>query len=402
MHGSMIDTQLGSGGKGASVRLFMNISAFAMMFMMVCIAFLSMVGMFVTGWALYGWLLRGDMKYAEHWSAEERRALNAFESALRFDNNTLTELGEMYEHWVEAGEKVPAENSFAWAMRRDICTLPHAKKWNTMLREFVAAPADVTENRLKEETVYSLPHIAAEMGHWEAMKVFVARGYQVNKATKLGNTLLSVVLCNMSSLPQEEIFAVAEWLVSQGAEVKADVMLYEAVSAADDEGATLEWLLEHGMPLEICSQGERTWLPVEQCVSDNVAMDVFVRLVNEGRINVNDTRSSATYLQLAAVSGDLEVVEQLLALGADTELLAEHGTGKTAVAQLLDMLAIQETVANGDEELQKLRLLLKHKAQPQPLPDKWVCQALKDKTEALLLEFEPTPQEKQNHTFPES
>ena len=76
----------------------MNISAFAMMFMMTCIIFASAAGLFVTGWAMYGWLLRGEVKYAEHWSAEERSALNAFDSALKFDNNTLTNLGEMYQH----------------------------------------------------------------------------------------------------------------------------------------------------------------------------------------------------------------------------------------------------------------------------------------------------------------
>lgn len=385
-------------------RVFLNVAAYTMMFMFATVILLMACVMLFDGISTYGWLLRGEMRYAPHWQESDKLAMNAFAYAIRFDNDKYTVESDMYNAWLENGQEEPPTDTMDWVLMRDKHTLPHARRAADSLREWVQSDAATAALILRDsETPCTLPHDAAEMGQWAAMRVFVEKGFPVNQTDADGYSLLSLVLSNMESKPQQEVFSEAEWLLSKGAEVKVDLKLYEAVILADDGAATLEWLLAHGLPLDVCRKNKHSWLPLEQCVEEDVAMPVFERLVKEGRININDQRSSMTYLQLAAMAGKLSVLKMLLSLGAEVDLLpaseAQYAPEKrTPLALVLDMLAIQEAEEHGKEELQKLRLLFEHKAAPAPLPADWQCDALKQKTQEIFREFGYTPEQQPTDT----
>lgn len=373
------------------LRTFLCIAAYGMMFTYTML-FLVMASLLaVNVWGNYGWLLRGDLVFAPHWTAPQREAWQQLEHAIRFDNDTFTDIQGLYnDDLVNAVDS----GSFAGAMRRDTHTMPHARKADDALRNFVQAPEESTGRLLseKDSDLQALVFASAEMAQWPAMRFFVEKGFPVNHALDSGYTLLSNVLSNMQSRPTAEVLAQADWLRSKGAEVRAASALWEAVALSDDEVATLEWLLQHGMPIELWqNEGKHLCLPLEVCVTHGVALPVFERLSKEEKLNVNDTRAHATYLQLASENEELKAMQCLLALGAKPDLLPAAPDSDdyklTPLALLLQSLAAYESTEEAEEALAGVRLLLQHGASPQPLHDNWACPQLHEAVLKLLEEF---------------
>ena len=129
-------------------------------------------------------------------------------------------------------------------------------------------------------------------------------------------------------------------------------------------------------------------------MQNSVALPVFERLVKEGRLNVNERRGSATYLQRAAMNEQLQAVELLLKLGADVSAVSESPAATLEKYTPVDILLyhLSEHIQGSDAEktLSALRILLQHGAVPgEVLPelDKWEDEALQQQVEALLREF---------------
>jgi len=373
------------------LRTFLCIAAYGMMFTYTLLLLVMALLHAINVWGNYGWLLRGELVFAPHWSAPQRAAMQQLEHAVRFDNDTFTDIQGLYCD--ELGNALDPE-SFAGAMRRDSYTMPHARKADDALRNFVLAPEESAGRLLKEKDsdLQALVFASAEMAQWAAMQLFVEKGFPVNQALPSGYTLLSNVLSNMQSRPTAEVLAQADWLRSKGAEVRADCALWESVALADDESATLEWLLQHGMPLELWQNaGKHLCLPLDVCVTHGVALPIFERLSKEEKLNVNDTRAHATYLQLAAENQELKAMQCLLALGAKPDLLPAAPDSDdyklTPLALLLQSLAVYESPDEAEEALAGVRLLLQHGASSQPLHDDWACPQLHEAVLNLLEEF---------------
>ncbi len=373
------------------LRSFLCIAAYGMMLMLGILILSSGLGMAVTGWKLYGWLLRGEPEFAEHWNESQKRAFTSLEQAIRYDNSCFTDYTSLFR-----GSDMDEDadyKSLSWAVKRDTHTMPHAKKADDSLRELVKLSR---EEAAKHPSLQTLAFAAAEMGQWAAMQILVELGMPASTKNEHDETLLSVVLSNMTSRPQAEVFEVAEWLLAHGAEITPGVALYESVALANDgqEEATLEWLLAHGLTLDIWKNGEQTFLPLEVCMQNSVALPVFERLVKEGRLKVNERRGSATYLQRAAMNEQLQAVELLLKLGADVSAVSESPAATlekyTPVDILLYHLSEHIQGSEAEKTLSALRLLLQHGAVPgEVLPelDKWEDKALQQQVEALLREF---------------
>ena len=371
------------------LRSFLCIAAYGMMLMLGILILGSGLGMAVTGWQLYGWLLRGEPEFAEHWNESQKSAFISLEQAIRYDNSCFTDYTSLFRGTDEDADY----KSLSWAVKRDTHTMPHAKKADDGLRELVKLSR---EEAAKHPSLQTLAFAAAEMGQWAAMQILVDLGLPASTKNAQEETLLSVVLSNMTSRPQAEVFEVAEWLLAHGAEITPGVALYESVALANEgqEEATLEWLLAHGLTLDIWKNGEQTFLPLEVCMQNSVALPAFERLVKEGRLNVNERRGSATYLQRAAMNEQLQAVELLLKLGADVSAVSESPAATLEKYTPVDILLyhLSEHIQGSDAEktLSALRLLLQHGAVPgEVLPelDKWEDKALQQQVEALLREF---------------
>ena len=73
------------------LRSFLCIAAYGMMLMLGILILSSGLGMAVTGWQLYGWLLRGEPEFAEHWNESQKSAFTSLEHAIRYDNSCFTD-----------------------------------------------------------------------------------------------------------------------------------------------------------------------------------------------------------------------------------------------------------------------------------------------------------------------
>ncbi len=375
------------------LRTFLCVAGYSMMLMVGVLILSSWLSMAVNACQLYGWLLRSEPEYAPHWSAEQRKALAALEHAIRFDNECFADYSAMYRDVVAGSKDEPDSGSLQWALERDRHTMPHARLADDKLRSLVQLPAEKVGGA---PALSELAFASAEMGQWDAMQVLVDKGLDVNAKNPGDDTLLSTVLSNMKSRPQAEVFAAAEWLLARGAEVKPCCALENAVSLADDECATLEWLLAHGLQPELWEFADSCFLPLDICAQGSVALPVFERLAKEGVLNVNDSRASATYLQRAALHVQPQAIALLLQLGADSALVSESPATtaeKLAPADIL-LLGLSESTdaEESSEALEALRLLLQHGAKPgKLLPEldasSWANAEVQQKVSELLREF---------------
>lgn len=373
------------------LRTFLSIAGYGMMFTYSLLFLGVLIVLMVKGWSNYGWLLRGDMNFAPHWEAPQRAAMQQLEHAVRCDNSIFTDVQGLFAEELESDDE---DGTLGAALRRDAYTMPYSRKADDALREFVQTSPDKARQLLlqKNSDLHALVYASSEMAQWPAMRFFVEMGFPVNQTTADGETLLTSVLSNMQSRPTAEVLEQADWLRSKGAEVRADSATWDSIDLADDAEATLEWLLQQGLSLELWKDKYRgVSLPLDVCVSHGVALSVFERLVKEGKLNVNDTRAHATYLQLATDAVRVEAVRCLLALGAQPDLLpgecASDDYKAAPLPALLSSLSLYESAEEAEGALAVVRLLLQHGASPRPLPEDWKCPQVHEAVLKLLEEF---------------
>ncbi|MFC1766557.1 ankyrin repeat domain-containing protein [Planctomycetota bacterium] len=154
---------------------------------------------------------------------------------------------------------------------------------------------------------------AADYGRVECAKLLVENGADVNARDRDGKTLLYRTCCQHSSKRADQHKEIAELLINNGADVNYRghfglTILHEladswyGINSVDTEIAQL--LIEHGADVDARAR-----------------LDAIYRLqfwyLIEGR--------GATALHLAACAGDKNMVELLIAKGADVNLKAGYG-----------------------------------------------------------------------------
>lgn len=363
-------------------RTMFCVSAYAMMSMFALLILLSGVHMVCKMTNLYGWLLRGEVSYNEDWSAEQRSAIDDFVNSLKIENSYLLEYTDYYDP--------PEPGTWKYAAWKDAKVMPVAADIDKKVRE--AALGMIPQ----QDDNGSVAHVAAEIGYYAAVHAFAEHYPQlIQYKNKAGDDLLILTLQGMPTSQREEAFAVADYLVEQGLKPVNTVAMQYAIMTAEKPADILEWLLKKGFPLEPYNENGVRGLPLDYCIAHNHCTDIFVELVNQGKINVNDTRGKATYLQRAATAAKVEVVELLLKLGANPDLLPEpyfESDENCSLAQTPVELVLSYYNTSSDEEvceryLATLRILFQYNARPQPLPAKWENEDKLRAVEAIYRDF---------------
>ncbi len=367
-------------------RTLFCVSAYAMMSMFAVLILLSGVYKVCKIADLYGWLLRGEVCYNEDWSAEQRAAIDDFVKSLKVDNEYLVAYTDYYDP--------PKPGSWKYAAWKDAKVMPFAADIDKKVREAVQGIAP------QQDENGSVAHIAAELGYYGAARAFVEHYPQlIEYKNESGDDLLILTLLGISEKQQEEPFAMAGWLVEQGLKPSSSTAMQYAIVTAEKPTAVIEWLLANGMPLEPYNENGARGLPLDHCIALNHGTDIFVELVNQGKININDTRGNTTYLQRATMAGKVEVVELLLKLGAKPDLLPEPyheiddegreicSQPRTPIELALSYYATSTDEEESERYLATLRMLFRYNAQPQPVPSKWENEDKLRAVEAIYREF---------------
>lgn len=168
-------------------------------------------------------------------------------------------------------------------------------------------PVDLPEAK-KQSTALMF---AAERGHADLVETLVAQGADVNYQNAFGFTPLHASV-NGGHL------AVTQYLVDQGAAVngggsKGRTPLY--LAAERDDLDTVRFLVEGGA--EVNARSDRGWTPLYAAAGNN-SLAIAGYLLEHGA-HVNQTSAAGTHSPLltAAYHNHVEMVELLLAAGAD-------------------------------------------------------------------------------------
>lgn len=375
-------------------RVMLCVSAYAMMAMLTLMVLVGGVRLGVKYAEQYGWLLRGEVVYAEDWTSEQREAVDEFIDNLSSGKNSLLlpYAGEefWYGDWSELG-------AWSYAARKDELVMP-------LVAEIDATVRRAVQGTPPTQTDYgSVAHVAADMNCFAAARAFIERYPEVLRyKTSTGEDLLTLTLSNHSEDTSQEVLAMGEWLMEQGLAPEHSAAMLCAIQTSDLPAELMEWLIAKGLPLDARRETWHRGIPFDGCVEENMGVDVFARLVNEGKIDINDRRGRGTYLQLAVEGcGDVALVERLLKLGAQPDLLpepycikADDGEythiSETPVAIALRCYARQDPESEDEESAdyhEILRLLFRYGAAPQPLPAEWVHEDNRRAAEEVYREF---------------
>lgn len=384
------------------LRVMLCVSAYVMMSMYAFLWFVAGGGLFVALQERYGWLLRGNVCYNSDWSEQQIISVETFRKALPYSSN------DIYYAFIDFND-APDRSSRSGAWFMDEKSMLIAAEVDSQIRLM----AEGQSVKLPIDVAYGSPaHVAAALGFPDAVQALVELDSgMVQRKDRQGYTLVSRVLSSLETCDHRRVFELSEWLIKQGATIEqaisdADVMLRISRAKADKE--IMEWLLTHNISLTPWQSGGMRGLPLDIFVKEGWGVDVFERLVKEGKIDINARRSDWTYLQFVQMdSPQPEITERLLKLGANPNLLPEpysvmaedgeeYGSiDRSALTLVLEHYAMEE---DSNSEIAKaalatLKLLLSYGATPQRLPDEWLWlnEENRQATEAVYRDF--------GHTF---
>lgn len=384
---------VGTGSSGlSSLRVMLCVTSYAMMSMYVMLFIIMGVGGLIKLHERYGWLLNDAVTYSAAWTPEQQKAIEEFRK------NLPQEAKLIYVAFLNA-EQLPDDAS----LLDDVHSMKFAEAIDRRIRTIVSGSSESSE--LPSSAYGSPAHVAAYMGHLEAVKALVEHDdTMIQMKDAQGNTLLARVLTALARHESARVFELAEWLLSKGATLDHaltyDSMLKMAWS--EEDTAILEWLLAHDVSPEPWKCGVLRGLPFDMFIKQGRGLTVIERLIKEGKIDVNDRRANWTYLQLLQTGTPrADVTEWLLKMGAKPDLLPE-GYSETAadgeeygsVEQTPLALALESfsELEESDSEvavsaLSTIRILLQYGATPQPFPAEWENEGNRLSAEKVYQEF---------------
>lgn len=197
-----------------------------------------------------------------------------------------------------------------------------------VVRVLIEHGADV--NHRNEEGARPL-HSAAATGSIEIAELLLAHGADINAMDETGWTPLSLAALTNPGI--------TSYLLSRGANpnpqertekegcacVEFETPLHLAVRS--DSIATVRALVESGALINVIDEGGTTPLHIGV---GNCNPEMVAYLISKGALpNVKECRRSLTVLQLAAMKGQKDIIDQLIRAGARTD--AKDDEGKTAL-----------------------------------------------------------------------
>lgn len=282
---------------------------------------------------LYGTPLTrlGDGDFHPSWTAEEREALQKAEHYLLHENKQ-----EMRERMLSVSPFFSGKELSSFSFDRlevEMMLRRNCDKWRNLL--YKAAVSGNADQRYEEDEEWNTLVIElAYCGSPEIIKAMVRHGAQLNLDADLENSndlryvnssLLMHVL-KSGKYKRDELYELADWLVQQPGEGlhRAPGMLL-AICSSPHAADAMEWALERGL-VKTEFFYTREGSPVDPASQLYRHKDIFFRLLDEGRINLNETRGATTVLQVAVMEYPLTSTEharRLLEAGAKPNLIPE-------------------------------------------------------------------------------
>ncbi len=335
---------------------------------------------------LYGTPLTrlGDGDFHPSWTAEERMALQQAEHYLLF------EMRDADRKLLRSAFRLFSEEEFSpfsfRCLELELALRKNSAKWKNRLTKAAVSGNAHQPSDTDDEGWYSLVLALANCGEPNIIKTMVRHGAMLNLKGDLENSadlkyvnssLLMHVL-KSGTYKKEELFELADWLVQQPGEGlhRAPGMML-AICSLPDAADAMEWALERGfVKTEFFYTSEGT--PINPGAQIYNHKSIFFRLLDEGRINLNEARGTATVLQVAAMEYPLkstEGVRKLLLAGADPNLIPTAAdteqlkqTPLQIVLKSLSRSDVKTFERHKEKQLELAELLIQHGANSPEYP----------------------------------
>lgn len=285
-------------------------------------------------WWLWGWQSDDELTFHESWSNEERAALTELNTYLH--NGFAAEMKQLMED--ETGES-STESDISTAIMARTTAAPIAKRLAEIAASGSAADAEpvVTGTGLRN---YEPSIMAAQTGHFEALKALIAHGANPNATLLMNNDtpdyaldtplspLLSGNFAGTRSIPWEQRREMVEYLLQHGAELndKHNMNGTALKVALIIRNEAEPWLLalKHGKKVS-----QREFIDT---LLAPAGMPVLRKMIESKQVNVNDNSGDYTPLQSLAEymcycdpeeldQGEYEArLDMLLAAGANPNI----------------------------------------------------------------------------------
>lgn len=355
-------------------------------YVIVCLLGLLLTAAGGLAFYLYGTPLTrlGDGDFHPSWTAEERMALQRAEHYLLFemrdDNRKLLRSA----FWIFS-EKEFSPFSFH-SLELEFALRKNSARWKSLLSKAAVSGNAHQPSDTDDAGWYSLVLALANCGEPNIIKAMVRHGAMLNLEGDLENSddlkyvnssLLMHVL-KSGKYKKEELYELADWLVQQPGEGlhRAPGMML-AICSLPDAADAMEWALERGfVKTEFFYTSEGT--PINPGAQIYNHKSIFFRLLDEGRINLNEARGTATVLQVAAMEYPLKSTEdarKLLLAGADPNLIPTAADTEqlkqTPLQIVLKNLSLQDDQTleqHTKKQLELAELLIQHGANSPEYP----------------------------------
>lgn len=326
----------------------------------------------------------GDGDFHASWTAEERVALQKAEHYLLHENRQ-----EMRKRMRSAFpffmEKELNHVSFDW-LEVEMMLRRNCAEWRDLLYKAAVSGNADQRNDNEDEEWHTLVIEMAYCGAPEIIKAMVRHGAQLNLQGDLEdlrylNSSLLMHVLKSGKYRKGELRELADWLVQQPGETlhRAPGMMLKICSLPDAADA-MEWALERGF-VKTEFFYTSTGSPVNPASQLYLHKDIFFRLLDEGKIDLNEVRGMTTVLQVAVTEYPLKTTEhvrRLLEAGAEPNLIPSGTTAERFQQTPLQMLLKNICLTSDNEyeqhtmkQLELAELLIQHGAISPEYPLPW-------------------------------
>lgn len=326
----------------------------------------------------------GDGDFHASWTAEERVALQKAEQYLLHENRQ-----EMRKRMRSAFPFFMGKElnhvSFDW-LEVELGLRRNCAEWRDLLYKAAVSGNADQRNDNEDEEWHTLVIEMAYCGSPEIIKAMVRHGAQLNLQGDLEdlrylNSSLLMHVLKSGKYRKEELCELADWLVQQPGEVlhRAPGMMLMICSLPNAADA-MEWALERGF-VKTEFFYTSTGSPVNPASQLYLHKDIFFRLLDEGKIDLNEVRGMTTVLQVAVTEYPLKTTEhvrRLLKAGAEPNLIPSGTTTERFQQTPLQMLLKNICLTSDNEyeqhtmkQLELAELLIQHGAISPEYPLPW-------------------------------
>lgn len=202
---------------------------------------------------------------------------------------------------------------------------------------------------------------AACKGHLDVMSLLLSKGAYIDTHLSIGTTLLGYITSAGALMNDDSAYDVAKFLLENGSDPNAseNTFVYPLMLAASENNLEMvQLLLQYGADPKAVEENLWTALHLSAQHDHPHTLDVVMLLIASQDVDVNaQTVELVTALYLAVQSNRVDVVECLIAAGADLDISTDKDITALGLAIVKSNLAM-------------VNLLLDHGADPQRVDER--------------------------------